>query len=291
MISKLRAIAVFSAVVEQGTFRAAATHLGLGPSRVSETVSDLEKDLGVTLLYRSTRRLSLTHEGRILHEKAQEMLATIEEGLDAISPAADDPQGTLRITAPAFVTQTELMDDFASFAKTYPKIDLEFDFSDAPRDLIRDGYDLGIRAGWLADSDLKSRSIGGANRLLVAHPDYVAEHGSPRAPADLETWDWIRFSIRPHPTTLTAQDGREVTLTGKSHFAVNSADALYEAAARGLGLAAVPENIAQRGFDQGDLVHVLPEWSLRPLGFHAVWPDQSRRQNVRALFVQHLAKR
>ena len=113
MIDKLRAIAIFATVVDQGTFRAAALHLGLAPSRVSETVSELEKDLGVTLLYRSTRQLSLTHEGRLLYEKARDMLASAESGLDAINPAATAPRGSLRIPAPALVTHTGLAAAFA----------------------------------------------------------------------------------------------------------------------------------------------------------------------------------
>lgn len=290
MIDKLRAIAIFSTVVDQGTFRAAALHLGLGPSRVSETVSELEKSLGVTLLYRSTRQLSLTHEGRVLHQKAQEMLASVESGLDAINPISDDPQGALRVTAPAFVTQTELMDRFAGFTRKYPKISMSFDFSDAPRDLIRDGYDIGIRAGWLEDSELMTRNIGGADRLLVASPEYIKRRGTPQHPVELEDWDWVRFSVRPDQTHLTHRDGKVVTITGRSNVSVNSAAALYEFAVRGLGITAVPETIACRGFERGDLEHVLPDWSLKSLGFHAVWPDQSRRQNATALFVRHLAE-
>ncbi|MEM6386218.1 MAG: LysR family transcriptional regulator [Pseudomonadota bacterium] len=290
MIDKLRAIAIFSTVVDQGTFRAAALHLGLGPSRVSETVSELEKELGVTLLYRSTRQLSLTHEGRLLHEKAQEMLSTVEAGLDAISPTSNDPKGALRITAPAFVTQTELMDQFASFAHAYPKIELEFDFSDAARDLIRDGFDVAIRAGWLEDSELMTRNIGRADRLLVASAAYIASHATPTHPSDLEQWDWIRFAVRPDQTQLTGPSGEQVMVTGASHVKVNSATALYEFAARGLGVTSIPENMACRGFERGELLHVLPEWTLAPLGFHAVWPDQSRRQNVTSLFVRHLAQ-
>ena len=290
MIDKLRAIAIFSTVVDQGTFRAAALHLGLAPSRVSETISDLEKDLGVTLLYRSTRQLSLTQEGRILHEKAQYMLTTVESGLDAISPNSQDPQGALRVTAPAFMTQTSVMDDFASFARAYPKVDLRFDFSDAPRDLIGDGFDVAIRAGWLEDSELMTRNIGRADRLLVANQECLDYHGTPQSPEDLEDWNWIRFSVRADQTVLTDADGKEVSVTGRSHITVNSADALYEFAARGLGVTAIPENLACRGFARGDLVHVLPDWSLKSLGYHAVWPDQSRRENLTTLFVRHLAQ-
>ena len=120
MIDKLRSIAIFSTVVDQGSFRAAALHLGLAPSRISEVVSQLEKDLGVTLLYRSTRQLSLTNEGRHLNEKANAMLQAAEEGLDAINPLSKEPTGALRVTAPAFVTQTELMESCARFSQKYP---------------------------------------------------------------------------------------------------------------------------------------------------------------------------
>ena len=290
MIDKLRAIAIFATVVEQGTFRAAAKHLGLAPSRVSETVSELERALGVTLLYRSTRQLSLTHEGRVLHEKAVQMLDTVESGLDAISPSAANPRGALRVTAPAFVTQTTLMDGFADFARAYPGVDLHFDFSDAPRDLIGDGYDVAIRAGWPQDSDLMTRVIGGAERLLVASPDYIAKRPVPTRPEDLETWDWIRFTMRPAPTPLSDKTGKTETVLGRSTLSVNSADALYQYAVRGLGLSIVPENLAWQGFERGELVHVLPEWSPKPLGLHAVWPDTSRRQTLTMLFVRHLAE-
>lgn len=291
MIEKLRSIAIFSTVVEQGTFRAAAQHLGLAPSRISETVSELEKDLGVTLLYRTTRQLSLTEDGRVLHARAQEMLAAVEGGLDAINNQSDTPKGALRITAPAFTTQTDLMDAFSAFAHTHPKVSLSFDFSDAPRDLIRDGFDVAIRAGWLEDSELMTRNIGRAARFLVASPDYVAGRPVPGHPSALEDWDWIRFSIRPDQTNLTNVDGQSVTVLGRSHVTVNSASALYEFAARGIGITSIPENLARRGFQRGELVHVLPEWSLRPLGLHAVWPYQARRENLTTLFVRFLASR
>lgn len=134
-----------------------------------------------------------------------------------------------------------------------------------------------------------TRNIGRADRLLVASAYYVEAHGTPIDPQELEAWTWIRFTARPDQTTLTHQDGREVIVTGHSHVSVNSADALYEFAARGLGVTAIPENLACRGFDRGDLVHVLPDWSLKALGFQAVWPDKSRRENLTSIFVRFLA--
>ncbi|MEO0343171.1 MAG: LysR family transcriptional regulator [Pseudomonadota bacterium] len=289
MIDKLRAIAIFSAVVEHGTFRAAARHLGLAPSRVSETVSDLEKDLGVTLLYRSTRSVSQTHEGRLLHEKARQMLDIAESGLDAISPHAAVPRGALRVTAPAFMSQTKIMDAFAAFSKLYPKVELELHFTDHASDLIKDNFDVAIRAGWPADSELLTRMIGRSDRLMVASPSYFKDKDLPKHPKDIETLNWIRFLVSPGQTELTSKSGEKYHVRTQSHISVNSAQALYEFAVRGVGLAAIPEHLACQGFDRGELIHLLPDWSLRSLGFHAIWADQSRRENLTLLFVRFLA--
>lgn len=289
MIDKLRSIAIFATVVEQGSFRAASLHLGLVPSRVSEVVSRLESDLGVTLLYRTTRQLSLTHEGRLLFEKAQDMLASAEMGLDAINPLSDEPAGSLHISSPAFITQTALMDSFASFMHQYPGVDVNFHFSDRRMDIIDEGLDLSIRAGWLEDSEFMSRRIGQSDRFLVASSDYVKAKGAPTDPNDLHDWDWVRFNMRPDQTELTSTNGETKIVTGNSRVKVNSAEALYEFAARGLGVTAIPEHLACRGFDRGDLVHVLPEWKLQPLGLYAIWPDQSRRENLTTLFIRFLA--
>jgi len=290
MIEKLRSMAIFAAVVDQGSFRAAAKHLGLAPSRVSHTVSELEKELGVTLLYRSTRRLALSNEGKILHGKVQQMLQAAETGLDAISQLSDAPHGELRITAPAFVTQTGLMETIADFARTYPNVSLKLNFSDQPRDLIKDGFDIGIRAGWLEDCNLMSRTVGHSNRLLVASPEYVASKKKPLTPHDLEQWQWLHFSMRPDRIEMIAKDLQCTTVICHHQIATDSADALYEFAIRGLGLTVIPENIAHRGLRHGELVHVLPEWSVRPLDFHAIWPDQSRRESLTLGFVRFLAE-
>lgn len=289
MIEKLRSMAIFATVVDRGTFRAAAQHLGLAPSRISQTVSNLERELGVTLLYRSTRQLSLTNEGHILYAKVGEMLQAAETGLDAINLMSNQPTGELRVTAPAFTTQTRLMDSFAEFAKSNPGITLKFDFSDHPRDLIKDGFDVGIRAGVLQNSELMSRSIGHADRILVASPDYVASRKSPTHPRELEHWDWVHFSMRPERTEMLSDSGESVSIPIKIRVEVDSAFALNEFAVRGLGLTSLPENLANRSIKHGELVRVMPEWSIAPLLFYAVWPDRSRRESLTLIFVRFLA--
>lgn len=290
MIEKLRSMAIFATVVDRGTFRAAAQHLGLAPSRISQTVSDLERELGVTLLYRSTRQMSLTNEGHILYAKVRDMLQAAETGLDAINLMSNQPTGELRVSAPAFVTQTSMMDSFAEFAKANPGVALKFNFSDHSRDLIKDGFDVAIRAGGkLRDSELMSRNIGRADRVLVASPDYVASHQPPSHPSDLEKWDWLHFSMRPERAQLISDTGESASFACKIRIEVDSANALYELAVRGLGLTPLPEHLANRGFRQGELVRVLPQWSLPGLSFHAVWPDRSRRESLTLIFVRFLA--
>ena len=291
MIDKLRSMAIFATVVDQGSFRAAAKELGLAPSRISQTVSDLEKDLGTTLLYRSTRQMSLTNEGDILYAKVQEMLQAAETGLDAINLISNEPKGELRVTAPAFVTQTELMDSFSEFAKQYPGITLKFNFSDHSRDLIKDGFDVAIRAGTMPDSELMSRNIGQSERIMVASPEYVASKKRPTNPKDLEHWDWLHFSMRPDKMTLVSTSGEAASFNCKHRIEVDSAYALYEFAIRGLGLTPLPENLVKRGFQLGELVRVMPEWSIPPLEFHTVWPDNSRRESLTLTFVRFLADR
>ena len=289
MIDKLRSMAIFAAVVDQGTFRAAAQHLGLAPSRISQMVSNLEQELGVTLLYRSTRQLSLTNEGHILYGKVGEMLQAAETGLDAINLMSNQPTGELRITAPAFVTQTGLMELFSEFAKTHPGIKLKFHFSDQSQNLIKEGFDVGIRAGFMQDSDLMSRSIGQIKRLLVASPEYVDSKQPPTHPKELEHWDWIHFSQRPERIDMVSDDGENVSLATKFSIEVDSVYALSEFAMHGLGLTRLPENLANRGIEQGELIRVMPEWSFAPLEYHAVWPDRSRRESIVLIFTRFLA--
>ncbi len=289
MINKLRNMAIFAAVVEQGAFRSAARELGLAPSRISQAVSDLEAELGVTLLYRSTRRLSLTNEGRILFAEVSAMLRAAETGLNAISALSEEPTGELRVTAPAFIVQTDLLALIAQFSKKYPKVDLNLSFTDHVASLIDEGHDVSIRARSPKNDDT-SRKISEIKRFLVASPDYCRTKDAPEHPSDLEDWAWIRFQMRADRTDLTLPDGETVTVVGKSHVTVDAATALYELSVQGLGLTELPENLARRAIARGELIHVLPQWSLRPLGIYAIWADSSRRTSLAQLFVRHLVQ-
>ncbi|MEM6309399.1 MAG: LysR family transcriptional regulator [Pseudomonadota bacterium] len=291
MIDHLRQMAVFARVVDEGSFRAAAKEVGLSPSRVSETVSELEDYLGVTLLYRTTRKIALTNEGRIFHGRVVEMLRSAEAGLNEISALSLEPVGALRISIPAFMATGTLTTAVVSFAKLHPNVALSVSYTDNRVGLIEDGFDLNIRVGWLDDSSMMSRKLAVGQRSLVVGPGYASKRETPKTPADLEDWDWVRYRNRSDTTVFTGPDGTEEKVTGQAQIEVDSIDALNELACQDMGVTILPSHLAERGIEDGRLVPLLPEWQLRELGIFAVWPDKSRRESLTLLFVRFLAEK
>ncbi len=291
MIDHLRHMAVFARVVDAGSFRAAAREIGLSPSRVSETVSDLETYLGATLLYRTTRKIALTSEGRVFHARVTEMLRSAETGLNELNALSLEPAGALRISAPAFMASSGISTAIAEFIRLHPHVALSVSFTDYRVDLMEDGFDVNIRAGWLQDSSMMSRKLGDMERVLVAGAEYAASRPRPEHPSELEDWDWIGFAHRPDAEEFLSPDGGRVKVLGRSQLQVDSAEALYHFTRQNLGVTILPSYLAARGEATGGFVRLLPEWGLRPLGLHAVWPDQSRRESLTLLFVRFLAER
>ncbi len=291
MIDQLRALAVFAKTVEAGSFRAAAGMLGLSPSVVSHHIAQLEARYGVALLYRSTRKLSLTPDGQRLFTSAQSMLAAAEAGLDGLAGRAQDPAGSLRITLPAVLAMSHWIDDIAAFVQHYPKIALSLNFSDVQRNLIGDGIDVALRLGWLRDSSLKARKLDNAPRHLYATPDYVARHPAPQVPADLIGWDWIYLSSVNHGAAVTGSAGETHRLDFSPRLTVDDAIAMYRFARAGLGVTIAPHFLADQDVREGRIVEVLPEWRVEPLGLYAVWPPNAPRESLTGRFVDFLVER
>lgn len=289
MIDHLKHMAVFARVVDKGSFRAAAQNLGVAPSRVSQTITDLENYLGTTLLYRTTRKLALTGEGRALYARVTEMLRSAEAGLNEINATAEDPVGALRVAVPAFLSTSELTTAMAVFIQQHPNVALSLFYSDRNVEIIENGFDLAIRAGSLSDSTMMSRKLGSISRALVAGAKYAKSHPVPKRPADMEDWDWIRYKQRSDTIELTSDKGETERVTGRSQIEVDSANALYHFALQDVGASVLPENLAKQSVASGALVRLLPKWRLGDIDLHAVWPDSSRRENLTLLFVRFLA--
>jgi DNA-binding transcriptional LysR family regulator len=289
MINYLRHMAIFARVADEGSFRGAAKSLGLAPSRISETVSDLESHLGVTLLYRTTRKIALTTEGRMFYARVTDMLRAAETGVNEINTLSLEPSGSIRISLPAFMTSSRISTSLAEFVRLYPRIKLSVSYTDLPIGLTNDGFDLNIRIGWLNDSSMMSRKLSEQKRVLVAGAEYLASRTKPTHPKDIENWDWIKYEQRADNIEFTSKNGNIVKVTGQYQLQVDNVDALLYFTLQNLGVTVLPYEIAERGLQSGELVQLLPDWNLRSLGCYAVWADTSLRESLTLLLVRFLA--
>lgn len=273
MIEDYRSLAVFVAVADTGSLSAAGRRLKLSTSVVSHHLSRLEAKMGVTLFFRSTRSMSLTSEGQSALEPARRMVDAGEEALDVLGAGSSEPIGSLRITMPAWGEQLRLRQALWEFARSHPMVSISLHSSDAPADLIKDGFDLAIRLGTLADSSLKSRRIAEFSRVLVATPQYLASRPALVTLGDLAACDFIAISVLPDMMTLV-RDGKSVSfLPEKVRVEVDTIGSAKSAILAGLGIQHLPFGEIEKEIASGKLVKVLPEWSLPDLGVYAVWPD------------------
>ena len=222
MIDELRAIAIFTETIKRGSFRAAAKSLGLSPSVVSYQVSQLEKKLGTALMYRSTRSLSLTHEGHILFKHGIDILNSAGTAIDKINGQSDVLTGRLVVTLPSALINSQMTKDLAQFKSMHPKLSLTLKYDDDHQDIIEGGIDLAIRAGTLKDSDLKSRSIGAISRVLVCASQYLKTKERPRQLSDVASWDWIGLESLPNQRTFEGPEGQYFNLDYQVNTVVNS---------------------------------------------------------------------
>ena len=289
MLHQLRQIAVFAKVVDHGSFRSAAKALSLSPSVVSHHVAELEKQLGKALLYRSTRKLTLTSDGERLLTSAQAMLSAAEQAIADITDYSDEPSGELKLTVPAVHAQSDLIDKITAFNQTYPKIHLTIDFSDLRREVIGEGIDLAIRVGWLKDSSLKARKLDEVERWLVAAPVFLESRKMPSTPNDMADWPWIEFSPAPKKPEFEKAGEEPQKLTFEPSISVNDAHALYSLCKAGAGLAILPQYLVEKGIESGELLRLLPDWTTYSVGVWAVWPPNAPKNGLTKRLVDFLA--
>ena len=273
MIDDYRSLAVFVAVADAGSLSAAGRRLKLSTSVVSHHLSRLEAKLGVTLFFRSTRSLSLTPEGHAALPPARRMITAGEEAIDALSAGNAEPVGALRVTMPAWGEQMHLRQTLWSFAKAHPLIAISLHCSDAPVDLVKEGFDIAIRLGVLSDSSLKSRRIGTFERIMVAAPEYLASRPPVRTIEDLAACDFVALAMLPDMQTLQCDDRAVSFLPENIRLEVDTIASAVSAVVAGLGVQHLPTGEIEAELASGALVRVLPDWHLPDLGIYAVWPD------------------
>ena len=288
MLNQLRQIAIFSKTVEHGSFRKAASALHLSPSVVSHHIAKLEEQLGVALLYRSTRKLSLTSEGETLLVSAHAMIAAAEEFFSVATKQTTQLIGELNIALPAVLERSAVVNHIGTFAKLHPGISLKLDFSDTQSDLIQDGVDIAIRMGWLRDSSLKARKLYEIDRSVVVSAAYRKLKPKRASLEDVENWDWIELSPVGLGKVFSFPEGSRKSFKPKSRMRVSSAYAIHQLVSNDNGVAALPKFLTENEIDRGKFVRVLPNVAIKPIGVYAVWPPNAPKGGLTNRFVEHL---
>ncbi|WP_448547845.1 LysR substrate-binding domain-containing protein [Thalassotalea fusca] len=294
MIDDLKPMAVFVETIEQGSFRGAAEKLGLSPSVISHHISMLEKRLDCTLLYRSTRKLSLTDEGHVLFEHAQQMMQFAKSGLSKVSPKTDNPFGKLTLSVPTLLARSIFSSHLADFMAKFPNITLNIQCTDERINIIEHGIDVAVRLGTMQDSSLKALKVGEIARVLVCAPALIKQFGSPTHPTELSNWPWLSLAMLKDSRRLIRYKGDsthvidecEVSFVGK--HTINSVDYLSRLCECGAGVATPPLFMVDSLIRAGELVQLLPTWQVAPIDVHLVWPNNALPTSLSRLFIDFI---
>ena len=269
----LNEILIFVRVVQSGNFNKAAERLGMPNSTVSTKVSALEKRLGVTLLHRTTRKLSLTQTGEAFYQNA---LGHIDGLVSAESDATlnqGEPRGTLRVTAPALFSNSILPDVISAYSEKYPNVSVEIIASDKSLDLISENIDVAIRGGKLPDSSLKSTKLGAGYFAPFASPSYLKSHGKISHPKDLLNHNCIQFTaLNKESWEFTHPNKGKVKVVLNQKLSANDLFLTRELALKGLGIALLPTFLCRKETEEKQLVRILNDWRSNTRDIHFVYP-------------------
>ncbi len=269
------AIPVFVAVVENGGFTAAARTLGISKSAVSKRINQLEAHLGVRLLHRTTRKLSLTEAGERYFEHATQALAAANQAEDAVAELQGEPQGQLRISSPMSFGRLHVAPMIPKLLKRYPKLKIDLVMDDRRVDLVAEGFDTAIRAGNLPDSTLIARKLAPVRQVLCASPDYIDRYDRPNTPAELSGHNCVLYSYSSDADKWTLiGEGGPVTVTVSGSYKVNNSEALLEALREGVGIGRLPTFVAGPDLKAGRLVKLFESYRIPEFTLYAVFPER-----------------
>lgn len=270
-------LALFLRVLDLGSISAAARSLDLSPAVGSQRLKRLERELGVRLLYRSTRRLFPTPEGTELAEQGRALVEDLEALTSGLGQAATDVTGTLRLTMPPSFGRQYISPLLPIFLARHPRLSLNVDLSDQTLDLVGSGFDLAIRIGTLEDSSLVARKLASNRRVLCASPDYLRQHDTPRTPQELSAHECLLLvgsHDRQNVWRFSDPKGRDVAIRVRGRIQSNQGELLRDAAIAGLGIAQHSIWHVCDDLRAERLQVVLPEWSIADTGIHAVMPQR-----------------
>ncbi|MBN3506270.1 putative multidrug efflux transcriptional regulator CeoR [Burkholderia cenocepacia] len=292
-MDRLQAMQVFTRVVDTSSFTKAAETLSLPRASVTTIIQNLEAFLGVRLMHRTTRRLSLTPDGAAYYERCVRILADVEETEASFQANNRKPHGKLRIDMPGSIGRLLVIPSLCEFHTRYPDIDLQLGLSDRPVDLLQEGVDCVIRVGALQDSSLVARRVGLFECVTVASPDYLERHGEPQTIDDLNQHKAVNyFSSRTGRTIdwTFLIDGKEVEMKMEGIVSVNDADAYVTCGIEGFGLIQPPLFMVLPHLREGRLKEVLPGVKPLPMPISVVYPHSRYLSPKVRVFVDWVAE-
>jgi DNA-binding transcriptional LysR family regulator len=287
-MEKLTALRAFRRVAELGSFTRAAKDLRMSNAAASKNVRELEEELGVPLVHRTTRRLNLTPAGQAYYERCAAILDELTDADRTVKDLRASPRGVLRVSAPMSFGLTSLMPAVSAFLERWPELRVELELNDRFVDPIREGFDVCLRGGTaLDDSSLVARRLTTVERVLVSAP---AARPRLRSPVDLVKQRCLVYSLAASPAEWTFVRGKtKKTVTISGPLRVNNSLALVQAAASGAGIALVPSFAVRRELEDGRLVRLLDDWTSEPASIYAIAPRHREMSRGVRLFVDHLA--
>lgn len=277
--------------------RIAATHnisgagkeLGLSPAVASSYIGKLEEELGVRLIHRTTRKVSLSEEGKIFLPYAQEVIASVEAAAASVGAGETTPSGTLRVAAPASFGRMHLMPVLKEFLSLYPKIHLDIRFSDAIVDLVDGGFDVAIRNAELKNSSLIARKLAPDNRVVCASPDYIEENGEPDSPKDLHNHQCIHLTGLDSWVFETAD--KPIVVKTQASFKADNGEAVRDACVEGLGITINSTWSAYKQLESGELKPILTDYPLQSdTAIWAVYPSSRQLAPKVRVFIDYLVE-
>lgn len=285
--SELRGMLVFARVIESGNFTRAAKTLGISRAVTSYQVKQLEKRLGVQLINRSTRALSLTSAGRLYYDKCKAIAEQAESAHQLIENLKADAVGRLSISCPVHLGLQWVVPLATAYRQRYPQVELELNLSENITNLVQDGIDLAIRSGPLANSELRSTKLATVSRHICASPEYLNQRGWPQAINELDKHEWIVYHRLASKLNL-ARQGKSYAIQMQGTLRTNNAAARLQFALSGMGLAVLPHYDAAKAFKTGELIELFPDYEIPPLELFAVFPEGVEKVKASRLMIDML---
>ncbi len=287
VLTELRGMLIFARVVESGNFTSAATRIGVSRAVVSYQIKQLEQRLGVRLLNRSTRKISLTAAGKLYYERCHRVTVEAEAAHTMVQNLRSEAVGRVSLACPINLGMQWIVPVANAFRFRYPNVELDINFSESVSNLIEEGIDLAVRAGPLPDSELHAVKIAELPRYICAAPTYFKSRPIPVSPEQLQDHEWIVYSRLSNKTTLE-KEGKivEVQYTGSLH--TNNAAARLQFTLAGHGLAILPLYDAGKELEAGKLIELLPGYTLPSLQIFAVFPAGSTQARASKLMLDML---